>query len=95
MSQAKLRLREVHSRQPEIANLEVAVRINEQVSRLEVAVDDTSRVQILAPSQYLVEKELAMTVVQRLRRSQDGPILTGGAIAELFTGQNLHISLHL
>jgi len=49
----------VHApRQPEVAYLEVAVAVNEQVRRLEVAMEDVAGVDVLETAQHLVGEVL-------------------------------------
>ena len=45
-------------RQPEVADLEVAVGVQQQVARLQVAVDHVRRVDVLEPPQDLVQEIL-------------------------------------
>mmetsp|Transcript_4013 Transcript_4013/g.8614 ORF Transcript_4013/g.8614 Transcript_4013/m.8614 type:complete len:213 (-) Transcript_4013:606-1244(-) len=53
-------------RQPEVADLEVAVLVHEQVARLEIAVEHVRRVHSVDAAQNLVEKVLEVLVRQRL-----------------------------
>ena len=54
------------AREPEIANFELAVRVHEQVARLEVAVEHISRVDIFQAAQRLVDERLEVRVRERL-----------------------------
>ena len=51
---------EARPREPEVADLQLAVRVGEDVLRLQVAVEDLGRVHILEPAQQLVEEELVV-----------------------------------
>ena len=53
--------------EPKVADLEVAVRVDEQVAGLDVAVQHARRVDRLEAAQDLVRKVLRMIVAQRLR----------------------------
>lgn len=46
------------ARQPEVADLEVAVGVQQQVAGLQVPVDYVRRVDVLEPAQYLVQEVL-------------------------------------
>ena len=54
-----------------VANFEHTVRINEEISRFDVSVDDLCRVQVLDTSQDLVEKYFNVVLGQVLRRYYD------------------------
>ena len=53
-------------REPKIANFELAVRIHEQVSRLEIAVEHVGRVDIFQAAQRLVDERLEVRIRKRL-----------------------------
>ena len=57
--------------QPEVADLELAVGVDEQVARLQVAVEHVGRVDVLEPTQHLVDEGLVVRVGQRLARPDD------------------------
>ena len=54
------------TREPKIAYFEFAVRVHEQVSRLEVAVEHVSGVDIFQAAQRLVDERLEVRVRKRL-----------------------------
>ena len=54
------------AREPKIADLEFAVRVHEQVSRLEVAVQHVGRVDVFQATQRLVDERLEVRVRERL-----------------------------
>ena len=54
-----------------IPNLQLTVAIDEQVTWLQVPVEDIGRVDILQPSHDLVEEELDMFIAERLNRMDD------------------------
>lgn len=51
-------LRVLNARQAEVTDLQVAVLVHENITRLQVPVDDAGRVDILEPAQDLVEEVL-------------------------------------
>lgn len=55
------------ARQPEIANLEHAIAVHQQVAGLDVAMKDAGRVQILEAAKNLVEKHFDVISRQVLR----------------------------
>ena len=59
------------SGQAEVAYLEQAVAVDEQVAGLDVAVDDARRVEVLDAAQYLVEEELDVVLGEHLRTGDD------------------------
>mmetsp|Transcript_73848 Transcript_73848/g.225858 ORF Transcript_73848/g.225858 Transcript_73848/m.225858 type:complete len:298 (-) Transcript_73848:290-1183(-) len=61
---------EAHARQAEVADLQVAIAVDEQIARLQVPVDDLRRVHVLHAPQDLVQEELAVVVRERLGRPQ-------------------------
>lgn len=54
---------------PEIANLELAVRIHEEVTGLEVAMQYTSRVDVFQTAERLVDERLEVRVREGLART--------------------------
>ena len=58
-------------RQPKVAYFQVAVRVQEQVAGLQIAVQHLRGVNVLEPAQDLVQEILAVLVAEALRRSQD------------------------
>ncbi len=72
-------LREVGSGKSEVADLQVAIAVDKQVSgflhlvhlRYQVSMQDLRRVNVLHPSEDLVEEELTMFIGQLLRRLYD------------------------
>ncbi len=58
----RLEIGDIGSSQSEVADFQVAVRIDEQVARLQVTMQDASRVDVLEPSEKLVEKELYVII---------------------------------
>jgi hypothetical protein len=44
------------AREPEIADLQLAVRVHEQIARLEVAMEDISRMDILQAAERLIDE---------------------------------------
>lgn len=60
----------------EVANLQFAVGIDEQVAGLEIAVQDVGRVDILEAAEDLVDKGLEVGVGQRLATADDGSQVT-------------------
>ena len=50
------------ARKPKIANLEFAVRVDEQVSRLEIAVQHVGRVDVFQTAERLVNERLEVRV---------------------------------
>src|SRR5688572_4725850 len=50
---------------------EHAIGVDEQVARLDVPVNDPGPVQVLEPSEYLVEEDLDVVGRQRLRTDDD------------------------
>lgn len=61
----------VSSRESKVTNLQLAVTVDEQVARLEVAMDHVSRVDVLDAAEELVEEELDVQVAERLAASHD------------------------
>jgi hypothetical protein len=61
-----LRVDRETARQAEIADLELAVGVDQQVTRLEVTVQHVRRVDVLEPAQDLVDEGLEMGVCERL-----------------------------
>ena len=59
------------AREAKVANGEVAVGVDEQVARLEVAVEDLGRVHELEPAQHLVREVLHVLLAERLRGRDD------------------------
>ena len=57
------------AREPEIANLELAVRVHEQVARLEIAVQHVGRVDVFEAAERLVNEGLEMRVREGLART--------------------------
>lgn len=57
--------------QTKIANLEFAVRVDQQISGLQVTVQDIRRVDVLETAQNLVDKRLEVGVGKRLARTND------------------------
>ena len=57
------------AREPKVAYLELAVRIHEQVARLEVAVQHVCRVDVLQTAERLVDEGLEVRVRERLARA--------------------------
>lgn len=55
--------------EPEIANLELAVCVHEQVARLEIAVQDVGRVNVFQAAERLVYERLEMRVREGLTRT--------------------------
>ena len=55
--------------EPEIANLELAVCVHEQVARLEIAVQDVGRVNVFQAAERLVYEGLEMRVREGLTRT--------------------------
>ena len=64
------------SSESKVADLEVAVGVEEEIARLEIAVDDVGRVHRLESSQCLVDKVLAV-VVREVLRADDAVHLRG------------------
>lgn len=64
------------SREAEIANLQLAIGIDEQVSRLQVTVKDIGRVDIFQSAQNLVDKGLEVGVGEGLPRPDNGREIT-------------------
>ena len=58
-------------RQAKVAYFQVAVRVQEQVAGLQIAVQHLRGVNVLEPAQDLVQEILAVLVAEALRRSQD------------------------
>lgn len=56
----------IGARQSKVANFEVAVAVDEQVAGLQVAMEDTARVDVLKASQNLVQEELNVLVAEHL-----------------------------
>lgn len=69
------------TRETEIANLELAVGVDEEVTGLQVAVKDIGGVDVLETAEDLVDERLEVCVGQRLARSDDGGKI---ALHELF-----------
>ena len=57
------------AREPEIANLEFAVRVHEQVAGLEIAVQHVGRVDVFQAAERLVDEGLEVRVRQGLTRT--------------------------
>ena len=70
-SVCRLQLLDVSSGKTEVADLQIAVRVDEQVARLEVPVVDAGRVDVLEPAKNLVKEKLHVVVGQRLARLND------------------------
>ena len=58
--------------QTEIANLELAIGVYEKITRLEVAVEDVGRVDVLQTAENLVDERLEMCVGEGLAGSNNG-----------------------
>ena len=56
---------------PEVADLELAVAVDEEVARLEVAVEDASRVDVLESPQDLVQEVLGVFIAEGLHGVYD------------------------
>mmetsp|Transcript_54149 Transcript_54149/g.144737 ORF Transcript_54149/g.144737 Transcript_54149/m.144737 type:complete len:262 (-) Transcript_54149:276-1061(-) len=54
-----------------VANFQVAVRVDQQISRLQVPMDDLCRMDVLQAAHDLVQEELAVVISQQLRTSED------------------------
>mmetsp|Transcript_12581 Transcript_12581/g.33595 ORF Transcript_12581/g.33595 Transcript_12581/m.33595 type:complete len:272 (+) Transcript_12581:667-1482(+) len=61
-----LLLRLQHAREAEVADLEVAVLVHQQVRWLQVSVDNAGAVQVYQATKYLVHKVLVMLLCERL-----------------------------
>ena len=61
-------VRLLDSRQPEITDFEHTVTIDQKVARLDIPMEDASRVQVLQAAKDLVEENLDMICGQWLRR---------------------------
>jgi hypothetical protein len=59
------------AREAEIANLQLAVGVDEQVARLEIAVQHVGRVDVLEAAQNLVDEGLEVGVGERLAGADD------------------------
>ena len=59
----------VPTRKPKVTNLELTVRIHEQVTRLEIAVEHVRGVDVLEPAERLVDERLKVCVGERLLRA--------------------------
>ncbi len=57
------------AREPEIANFELAVRVNEQVAWLKIAVQYIGRVDVFQTAERLVDEGLEVRVRERLARA--------------------------
>jgi hypothetical protein len=55
--------------EPEIANLEFAIRVHEQVARLEITVQHVGRVDVFKAAERLVNEGLEMRVREGLART--------------------------
>jgi hypothetical protein len=75
--------------QSEIANFELAVGVDEQVARFEVAVEHICRVDVFEAAQNLVDEGLEMSVGERLARADDGGQI---ALHEFCAGQQLVVT---
>src|SRR6266702_1403594 len=93
------------AREPEIANFELAVRVHEQVARLEVAVEHISRVDIFQTAQRLVDERLEVRVREWLTGTDLGRArarakkkvrfkTSTGARGSAITYDGVEISLH-
>lgn len=71
-----LRVDRETSREAEIANLQLAISIDEQVSRLQVTVKDIGRVNIFQSTQNLVDKGLEVGVGEGLPRPDNSREIT-------------------
>ena len=60
------------SGQTEIANLKLAVGVNEQVTRLKITMQDVGAVNVFQATENLVDEGLEVGVGQRLARTNDG-----------------------
>jgi hypothetical protein len=60
------------SGQTEIANLELTVGVDEQVTRLEITMQNVGAVNVLQATENLVDEGLEVSVGQRLARTDDG-----------------------
>lgn len=58
--------RSVSPREAEVADFELTVRINQEVTRLKVAMNDVSGVDVLETAKSLINKGLEMSVRERL-----------------------------
>jgi hypothetical protein len=57
------------AREPEIANLELAIRVHEQVTRLEIAMQHVGRVNVFQTAECLIDEGLEMCVREGLTRT--------------------------
>ena len=62
--------------QTKVANLELAVGVNEEVARLKISMEDVGRVNVLQTAQDLVDKGLEVGVCEWLTRADDRSQIT-------------------
>ena len=70
------------AREPEIADLELAVRVHEQIARLEIAVQHVGRVDVFETAERLVNEGLEMRIREGLART-DLRVKRGGGHDQL------------
>ena len=78
-----------HPRQPEVADLEVAGGVEQQVAGLQISVENVSGVDVLQPPQYLVEEVADVVVAESLRLQKFIKIRLHQAL------DNVHVAQHL
>jgi hypothetical protein len=61
--------RGVPSGEPKITDLELAVRIDQEISRLEIPMEDVGRMDIFQAAESLIKERLEVRVRERLSRS--------------------------
>jgi hypothetical protein len=71
-----------------IANLELAVRVNEQVARLEIAVQHVGRVDVFQTAERLVDEGLEVRVRERLAGADLSVITKKGCVRSLGSAAN-------
>eukprot|EP00408_Alexandrium_pacificum_P006120 CAMPEP_0171220212 /NCGR_PEP_ID=MMETSP0790-20130122/34120_1 /TAXON_ID=2925 /ORGANISM="Alexandrium catenella, Strain OF101" /LENGTH=172 /DNA_ID=CAMNT_0011686097 /DNA_START=243 /DNA_END=762 /DNA_ORIENTATION=- len=62
----ELLVREAHAREAKVRDLEIAIRVDEQIPGLQVSVDHPCGMHILHATEQLVEEELVVVVRERL-----------------------------
>lgn len=72
VSRILLRVDREPTSQTEVTDLELTVRIDQQVSGFEISVEDIRRVDVLQTAEDLVDEGLEVGVGQRLSGSDDG-----------------------
>src|SRR4051812_47936458 len=71
-----LRIHGETSCQTKVANLELAVCVYQQISRLQISMEHVCRMDVLESAENLIDEGLKVSVCERLARADDGSQVT-------------------